>query len=179
MEPNSHRYWPINRRPRMGSALVSTISWLFYLIAYHEFFSRRNSCYLRSMKYLILLSIFVSLFFASCGLTVKPENLYGKWKYIKVENPNASPPDSVSHDDLAAQAPSIQFSRNNDLVINWGGKVLSHGKFRTEGQNIQYTETLADGKTRTFPFWVSKLTDKDLVFETKGTDGSRVTAVRE
>jgi|SRR6185312_6271920 len=131
------------------------------------------------MKYTLLLLTILLLLFASCGPGVKPENLYGKWKYIKVENPNASPPDSVSSEDLAAQAPSIQFSKNNDLVINWGGRVLSHGKFRTEGQNIQYTETLADGKTRTFPFWVSKLTDKYLVFETKGADGSRVTAVRE
>ena len=131
------------------------------------------------MKYTLLLLAVLLLLFGSCGTSVKPDNLYGKWKYIKVENPNANPPDSVSSADLAAQAPSIQFSKNNDLIINWGGKVLSHGKFRTEGQNIQYTETLADGKTRTFPFWVSKLTDKELVFETKGTDGSRVTAVRE
>ena len=131
------------------------------------------------MRYIILISVAVSLFFSSCGISIKPENLYGKWKYVKVENPNASPPDSVSSGDLAAQEPSIEFSKNNDLTIVWGGKVLSHGKFRTEGQNIEYTETLTDGKTRTFPFWVSKLTDKDLVFETKGADGSRVTAVRE
>ena len=129
------------------------------------------------MKYtLLLLTIFLLL--SACGTSVTSEKLYGKWKYIKVENPNANPPDSVSSADLAAQAPSIQFSTNNELVINWGGKVLSRGKFRTEGQNIQYTETLPDGKTRTFPFWVSKLTDKDLVFETKGADGSRVTAVK-
>lgn len=131
------------------------------------------------MKLTFLLSAVALLFFSSCGTSVKPENLYGKWKYVKVQNPNSNPPDSVSSEDLAAQAPSIEFSKNNDLVIVWGGKVLSHGKFRTEGQNIQYTETLADGKTRTFPFWVSKLTDKDLVFETKGADGSRVTAVKE
>jgi len=131
------------------------------------------------MKNTFLLATVTLLFFASCGATVKPENLYGKWRYIKVENPNANPPDSVSGQDLAIQTPSIQFTKNNDLVIFWGGKVLSQGKFQTEGQNIQYTETLADGKTRTFPFWVSKLMDNDLVFETKGVDGSRVTAVRE
>jgi uncharacterized membrane protein len=60
----------------------------------------------------------------------------------------------------------------------WGGKVLSHGKFKTDGKNIRYTETLPDGKTREFPFWVMKLTDKEIVFETMGADGSRVTAVR-
>jgi hypothetical protein len=131
------------------------------------------------MKYTFPAIVVALLFFASCGNSVKPENLYGKWRYIKVENPNANPPDSVSSQDLAKQTPYIQFTKNNDLVIMWGGSVLSHGKFSTESQNIQYTESLADGKTRTFPFWVSKLTNKDLVFETKGADGSRVTAVRE
>lgn len=130
------------------------------------------------MRYIFLATITLFLF-SSCGATVKPENLYGKWTYIKVQNLNTSPPDSVSSQDLAMQAPYIQFSKNNGLVIMWGGKMLSHGKFRTEGRNIQYTESLADGKIRTFPFWVSKLTDKDLVFETKGINGSRVTAVRE
>jgi hypothetical protein len=131
------------------------------------------------MTYTFPAIVVALLFFASCGNALKPENLYGKWKYLKVENPNASPPDSVTSQDLAIQTPSIQFTKNNDLVIMWGGKVLSHGKFRTEGKNIQYTESLPGGKKRTFPFWVSKITDKDLVFETKGTDGSRVTAVRE
>jgi len=134
---------------------------------------------LQLMKYKFFIAALLLFLCWSCGPSVKPENLYGKWKYVKVQNPNASPPDSVSSEDLSAQAPSIEFSKNNALVIVWGGKVLSHGKFRTERQNIQYTETLADGKTRTFPFWVSKLTDKELVFETKGVDGSRVTAVRE
>jgi len=69
------------------------------------------------MKYTLLLLAILLLLFASCGPGVKPENLYGKWKYIKVENPNANPPDSVSSADLAAEAPSIQFSRNNELLL--------------------------------------------------------------
>ncbi|MDB5017864.1 MAG: hypothetical protein JWQ84_2696 [Mucilaginibacter sp.] len=119
------------------------------------------------------------LFSPACKSTIKPEVLYGKWKYIKVENPRTTPPDSVSSSELAIQAPYIQFSQNSDVVIMWGGKVLSHGKFRTEGQNIIIKEALPNGKIRIFPFWVSKLTDKDLVFETSGKEGSRVTAVRE
>lgn len=124
------------------------------------------------------ITIVALLFFAACKSSINPEDLYGKWKYIKVENPDANPPDSVSSSDLQAQAPYIQFTKNNDLVIMWGGKVLSHGKFKTDGKNIRYTETLPDGKTREFPFWVMKLTDKEIVFETMGADGSRVTAVR-
>ena len=119
------------------------------------------------------------LVISSCKSSISADDLYGKWKYIKVEKPNAYPPDSVSSTVLNKQSPYIQFSTNNTLVIMWGGKVLSHGKFTIEGQNIQYTESLPDGATRKFPFWVSKLTDKDLVFETKGEDGSRVTAVKE
>jgi hypothetical protein len=131
------------------------------------------------IKPLLYITAVVLLFFAACKSSINPEDLYGKWKYIKVENPNATPPDSVSSSDLQAQAPYIQFTKNNDLVIMWGGKVLSHGKFKTDGKNIRYTEALPDGKTREFPFWVMKLTDKEIVFETMGADGSRVTAVKE
>ncbi|HEY2582336.1 MAG TPA: hypothetical protein VGI43_11045 [Mucilaginibacter sp.] len=119
------------------------------------------------------------LLFPSCKSSINPDNLYGKWKYIKVANPNAIPPDSVASDELALQAPYIQFTKSDSLIIIWGGKVLSHGKFRIDGQNIRYTETLADGKTREFPFWVSKLTDKEIIFETTTQDKSRVTAVKE
>ncbi len=128
-------------------------------------------------KYIPLFLVVVTLF--SCKMPINANDLYGKWKYIKVTNPNASPPDSVASDDLAAQAPYIQFDTNNTLIIMWGGKVLSHGKFKLDGRNIQYTESLPDGTTRTFPFWVSELTDKEIIFETKGVDGSGVTAVKE
>jgi hypothetical protein len=114
---------------------------------------------------------------AACKSSISANELYGKWKYIKVENPKANPPDSVTESELKMQAPYIQFS-NNKLVIMWGGKILSHGTFRMDGRNIRYKESLEDGTTREFPFWVSKLTDNDLVFETTGVDGSRVTAVR-
>ena len=106
------------------------------------------------------------------------EQLYGKWKYVKVENPNARPPDSVRSAELQFQAPYISFNKNNSVVIIWGGKVLSHGEFSINGYNIVYKEKLPDGRTRSFQFWVSRLTDKDIVFETKGEDGSRVTAVK-
>ena len=127
--------------------------------------------------YLIILSIVCCLF--GCKPSITPGELYGKWKYLKVEQPYAHPPDSVNSTDLAYQKPYIQFSTDNTLLIMWNGKVLSHGKFVTDGRNIIYTETLTDGTTRKFPFWVSDLTDKNIVFETKGEDGSRVTAVKE
>jgi hypothetical protein len=124
-------------------------------------------------------SAFALLLFASCHTAIKPEAIYGKWKYVKVENPNRHPPDSVSSAELAQNSPYIQFSKNDSLLIYWGGKVLSHGTFRLDGSNIRFKEILADGKTREFPFWVSELTDKDLIFETTGEDGSKVTALRE
>jgi hypothetical protein len=120
----------------------------------------------------------IALLFSSCHSSINVDALYGKWKYIKVDNPNASPPDSVKKADLAEQSPYIEFRKNNELTIVWGGKILSHGKFSIDGMNIRYKETLPDGKFREFPFWVSKLTDKELVFETSGEDGSKVTAVK-
>ncbi len=117
-------------------------------------------------------------FLSSCNSAIKPEDLYGKWKYIKIEHPN-DPQDIIRDADVAAHSPYIQFAKDGSLVIMWDGKALSHGKFTIDGYNIRYTESLPDNTTRQFPFWVSKLTDKDLIFETLGHDGARVTAVRE
>jgi hypothetical protein len=115
----------------------------------------------------------------SCKPAIKSADLYGTWKYIKVENPNQTPPDSVRHDELQAQAPYIKFTKSDSLLIIWGGKLLSHGKFHMDGNNISYTENLVDGSSRTFPFYISKIDGKNLVFETLGEEGTRVTAVKE
>ena len=122
--------------------------------------------------------LLVICFFAACKPSIKPENLYGKWKYIKIEHPNADPTE-MPPAQLQSQSPSIEVSKNNGYIIIWGGKILSRGTFTTDGRNIRIKENLPDGTTREFPFWVSELTDKEIVFETKGEDGSRVTAVRE
>ena len=128
--------------------------------------------------FLYIPAILLIYIIASCNSTIKPEDLYGKWKYIKIEHPNDRL-DIIKDADVAAHSPYIQFTKDNSLVIMWDGKVLSHGKFIIDGHNINYTESLPDSTTRQFPFWVSKLTDKDLIFETKGENASRVTAVRE
>jgi len=124
-------------------------------------------------------ALILLLLLTSCRSAIKPDSLYGTWKYIKVSNPNETPPDSVSSYDLQQQSPSIRFTKDNSLVIIWGGKILSHGKFVLDGMNIRYTEIMPGGKTRTFPFFVSKITDKDLIFETLGEEGTMVTAMKE
>jgi len=130
------------------------------------------------MKY--QLPFFALILLASaCKPAIKAADLYGTWKYLKVENPNETPPDSVSNSELTVQAPNIKFTKSDSLIIFWGGKQLSHGKFRMEGNNISYTENQADGSIRTFPFYISKIDSKNLVFETLGEHGTRVTAVRE
>lgn len=131
------------------------------------------------MKFYRTLFILVACSFFSCNSSISADQLYGKWKYVKSEQPNASPPDSTSAEVMKIDDPFIQFFKNNTLQIWWGGKMISHGRFTTDGRNIQYTETLADGSTRKFPFWVSVLNDKQIVFETKGEDGTRITAVKE
>jgi hypothetical protein len=131
------------------------------------------------IKYIVYTSAIVLLScFASCKSSIKPEELYGKWRYLKIEHPN-DPQDIIRDADVAAHSPYIQFAKDSSLVIMWDSKALSHGKFIIDGHNINYTESLPDSTTRQFPFWVSKLTDKDLIFETLGHDGARVTAVRE
>lgn len=123
--------------------------------------------------------IILLAFFTSCQSAIKPDALYGKWKYIKIENVSVRSTSNVTSEQLEAESPYIQFSKNDSLLINWGGRVLSHGSYKIEGDKIRVKEILADGKTREFPFIVSKLDDKNLVFETTGDDGARVTAVKE
>jgi hypothetical protein len=130
----------------------------------------------KSSLYLFLISL---LLFSACKRSVKPEDLYGKWKYIKLENPNLNPPITEPDWKLKMEAPYIEFKKNNELVMYWSGQELSHGKFRVEGGNIQFKETLADGQTREFPFYITEFTDKEMVFETHGDDGARVTAVKQ
>lgn len=130
------------------------------------------------LKYIFILSVIISV--TSCKPALKPESLVGKWNYIKVENPySPNPPDTVSAQELADKHPYIRFSQNGVLLMMWGGRVLSHGTYKLENGNINYTEQMPDGKTRTFPFWIKKLTDTEIIFETKEDDAIRVTARKE
>jgi len=122
----------------------------------------------------MVLFIFILI---SCGGAVKQEDLYGNWDYIKVESPSNSE-ENLSDQELLEAKPSISFTSSQDLTIMWGGKRLSYGKFRIEGNLIRYTENLGGGQSREFPFLISKLTDKELVFETMEQNATRVTAVR-
>lgn len=124
--------------------------------------------------FLVLLALF-----ASCQTTIKPELLYGKWKYIKIENTSVRSTNNVTSEELEAESPYIQISKNDSLVIIWGSRILSHGTYKIDDDKIQFKEILENGKSREFPFIISKLDDKNLIFETTGDDGARVTAVRE
>ena len=127
-----------------------------------------------------LLFIFtLVLVLTACKPALTPEKLYGKWKYIKLENPGANPPSTEPDWKLKMENPSIEFTKKNELIIVWEGKVLSHGTFRVDEKNILYKEVLPDGNTREFPFFVSQFKDSQMVFETRGTDGTRVTAVKQ
>ena len=119
-----------------------------------------------------------ALLFSACNHTVTATDLYGKWNYIKIENPGQSTP-GVSDDALKQLAPYIEFTKADSLRMFWDGKMLSHGTFTVDGTNIQYKEILVDGSTRSFPFFISDFKDGRMVFETLGTDASRVTVVKE
>lgn len=125
----------------------------------------------------LIVCLIAGLFLLSCSSSVDPRELYGEWEYVKILNVR-SPEESTTKEEIAEESPSIRFSENNDLVIMWGGKQLSHGKFRIEGNMIRYTENLPDGKTREFPFLISELTEDKLVFETMENQATRVTARR-
>ncbi|MDO3624880.1 hypothetical protein [Mucilaginibacter sp. BT774] len=122
---------------------------------------------------IVLLSLFVS-----CQLSIKPEMLYGKWKYVKIENNSVANTTNVTPEQLDAESPYITFTKDS-LLIWWGGKLLSHGSYKIDGDKIQFKEILEGGKIREFPFIVSQLDDKNLVFSTQGDDGAKVTALKE
>ncbi|MBS1521474.1 MAG: hypothetical protein JST50_10785 [Bacteroidetes bacterium] len=122
---------------------------------------------------LILLSCLTS-----CQLSIKPESLYGKWKYVKIENNSVANTTNVTPEELEAKSPYIKFTKDS-LFIWWSNRLLSHGTYKIDGEKIQFKEILEGGKIREFPFIVSKLDDKNLVFSTQGDDGSKVTAIKE
>ena len=82
----------------------------------------------------ILLSLLVS-----CQLSIKPETLYGKWKYIKIENNSVANTTNVRPEQLEAESPYIKFTKDS-LMIWWGGKVVTHGTYIINGDKIQFKE---------------------------------------
>ncbi|ASU33397.1 hypothetical protein [Mucilaginibacter xinganensis] len=104
--------------------------------------------------------------------------LYGKWNYTNIEHPKGDSPD-IPANELKKQGASIEFLKDNTYVIMWGGKPLSHGKFIAGGDKIMINEELPDGTTRSFPFYITKASEKELVFETKSGSNAVVTAIKE
>lgn len=129
------------------------------------------------MRLLLSACSIVLLVFTSCSNTIKQEELYGRWNYLKVNNTN--PQDTLPDGELELQSPAIIFDNKQNLVIEWGGKTLSSGKFRMEGKMIRYTENLPGGQKREFPFLIKSLTDKELIFQTMEQNVTTVTALKE
>ncbi len=121
--------------------------------------------------------LFLALSFVSCSTAIKQEDLYGRWNYVRVDNSN--PQDTLPDGELELQSPAIIFTPENNLVIEWGGKKLSSGKFRLDGKMIRYTENLQGGQTREFPFLINSLGEKELVFQTMERSTTTVVARRE
>ncbi|MDP9081886.1 MAG: hypothetical protein M3O71_31110 [Bacteroidota bacterium] len=131
---------------------------------------------MRNLKFLALL-IFTT-YVTGCKPSVNLGGLYGKWDYIKIEHPKGDSPD-LQADELKRQGASVEFLKDSTYVIMWAGKPLSHGKFVAAGDRIIINEELPDGTKRSFPFYITKASDKELVFETKTGTNAKVTAVKE
>lgn len=130
------------------------------------------------MKSAHLFIVAACIIMVSCKPNVKPEAIYGKWRYIKVEHDHNDPP-AIDEAELKKQRASIEFTKDSKFTIMWGGQPLSHGTFMVDEDKIQITEVLPDNTTRKFPFYVTKLSDNQIVFETKTGVNPKVTAVRE
>ncbi len=122
--------------------------------------------------------LLASVVLSSCSSPVKDEDFHGRWKYLEVSNPEQVPLHVQRGEELAHLDPSISFSPKGELVMNWGGKVLSHGTYTIEYPNIVYTEALDKGKSRVIRFLIKKFESDTLVFQTGEADPVRVKAVR-
>ena len=129
------------------------------------------------MKFSFPVLIFCILLCSSCSFEVEKNDLLGRWNYIKVVN--ADPEDITSEEELKQASPAMIFTETNDLIIEWGGKQLSKGKYKLDGKMIRYTEFLEGGRTREFPFLIRKLSDNELVFQTMEKNYTIVTAIRK
>lgn len=130
-------------------------------------------------KPLLIIASTVILLATACLNGLKTEQIQGRWKYVKVGVPNSSPPDTVTTAELEVNKPVIDFKPDGNFSITWGGKILSRGTYRLSGKNINVHEVLPEGQSRDFPFYVSEITDKKIIFETTVAGGSRVTAIKE
>lgn len=125
------------------------------------------------------LFIFICSCFILAGCSsLEKEQLTGSWDYVQVESLNPASEDVTTASDLKQARPYIRFSKKNELQIFWAGELLSSGTYRLEGKMIRYKEDLKGGGEREFPFLVKSLTEKQIVFETMSSEGTRVTAVR-
>lgn len=136
---------------------------------------KENGTYTKRISYFLVALLLMAL---SCTPSVKQEDLYGTWKYTKVENPNQGTPNATSEDELKENDPSISFSASDSLKMIWGGKVLSRGTFKLEYPTIAYKEQLPGGTTRNIRFLIKKFANDEIVFETMEADAVRVTAKR-
>lgn len=128
-----------------------------------------------SLTRVFYLGVFILLVVsAACSPSVKDEDLFGVWQYIKVENPNQG--DVTPDEELKENDPSIQFSEGKKLKMIWGGKVLSEGTYHIEYPVINYEEDLKEGGIRKIKFLIKKLEGNVLVFQTMEADAVRVTA---
>lgn len=122
---------------------------------------------------------FATLLFltASCSKSIEATDLYGRWNYVSLASFN--PPDTLAKQELEIQSPAIIFSEGNELKIEWGGKLLSHGTYKMDGNMIRFTESLPGGAKRDFPFLIKELNNNILVFETMEQNYTRVKAIKK
>lgn len=116
------------------------------------------------------------LVLVSCKASIKPEDLVGKWTYIKYESVNKS---LESYVDLDQQKPYIIFKTDGVCEIYSSGKLLSRGTFNLENTIIRYVEVLAGGAKREIPFLINELEGNQLVFETMDAEVKRITARKD
>src|ERR1700684_3484294 len=86
------------------------------------------------MKKYILSGAFIVLLY-SCKSSITADQLYGRWKYIKIEIPSAPQYNEAVKSNLADPT-SIQFLKDSTVDILSPSQAQFHGHFVTDGYNI-------------------------------------------
>jgi hypothetical protein len=113
----------------------------------------------------------------ACKPAVTPDQLYGRWKYTKIEIPTA-PQYTDDAKSYLVDPTSIQFLKDSTVEIITPSQVQFRGHFTDDGYNLHVNGKYNDGSTAKMELWVMKLTKKEFVFKIDGQNPWIVTTVK-
>ncbi len=124
-----------------------------------------------------VLTLFIICVFTACKPSVPADQLYGRWKYTKIDIPSA-PQETEAAKSYLVDPTSIQFLKGSTIEIITPSHVQFRGHFTNNGYNLHVNGKYNDGSSAKMELWVMKLTQKEFVFKIDGQNPWIVTTVK-